>query len=70
MYKRQVVDRAPRIAGLFIATGMSGHGFGIGPGMGRILSDMIQGNDTGHDMSRFRQSRFSDGSTLQLGPAL
>ncbi|WP_296739858.1 FAD-binding oxidoreductase [Mesorhizobium sp.] len=65
-----VVDRAPRIAGLFIATGMSGHGFGIGPGMGRILSDMIQGNDTGHDMSRFRQSRFSDGSTLQLGPAL
>jgi glycine/D-amino acid oxidase-like deaminating enzyme len=28
-----VVDRAP-IPGLTIATGMSGHGFGIGPGMG------------------------------------
>lgn len=65
-----IVDRADKIPGLFIATGMSGHGFGIGPGMGRILSDLIQGNPVGHDLSRFRVDRFSDGSPISLGPAL
>lgn len=65
-----VVDRAQSIAGLFVATGMSGHGFGIGPGIGRVAADLIQGNDTGHNLHRFRLSRFSDGSTLRLGPAL
>lgn len=65
-----VVDRAPAIPGLIIATGMSGHGFGIGPGVGRVLSDLIQGNATGHDLNRFRLSRFTDGSRLRLGPAI
>ncbi|WP_027061472.1 NAD(P)/FAD-dependent oxidoreductase [Mesorhizobium loti] len=65
-----VVDRVTTIPGLVIATGMSGHGFGIGPGMGRILSDLIQGNEIGHNLHRFRQSRFSDGSPMQLGPSL
>lgn len=65
-----VVDRAAAIPGLFIATGMSGHGFGIGPGMGRVISDLIQGNLVGHDLTRFRLSRFSDGSPIRLGPAL
>lgn len=65
-----VVDRAQTIEGLLIATGMSGHGFGIGPGIGRIVADLIQGNAAGHDLSRFRLSRFSDGSPIRLGPAL
>jgi len=65
-----VVDHAAAIPGLVIATGMSGHGFGIGPGMGRILSDLIQGNETGHNLHRFRQSRFGDGSPIRLGPSL
>ncbi|MGV3549182.1 NAD(P)/FAD-dependent oxidoreductase [Rhizobium sp.] len=65
-----VVDRAATIGGLFIATGMSGHGFGIGPGMGRVLADIIQGNAVGHDLSRFRLARFNDGSPIRLGPAL
>jgi len=65
-----VVDRAAAIPGLFVATGMSGHGFGIGPGIGRILADLIQGNEAGHDLDRFRLSRFSDGSPIRLGPAL
>jgi glycine/D-amino acid oxidase-like deaminating enzyme len=65
-----IVDRAAAIPGLVVATGMSGHGFGIGPGMGRILSDLIQGNETGHNLHRFRQSRFSDGSPIRLGPSL
>ena len=42
----------------------------FGPGFGRIVADLIQGNAVGHDMGRFRLSRFSDGSALKLGPAL
>ncbi|MER9171618.1 FAD-binding oxidoreductase [Mesorhizobium australicum] len=65
-----IVDRAAAIPGLVIATGMSGHGFGIGPGMGRVVADLVQGNETGHNLHRFRQSRFSDGSSIRLGPSL
>jgi glycine/D-amino acid oxidase-like deaminating enzyme len=65
-----IVDRVAEIPGLVVATGMSGHGFGIGPGMGRVVSDLIQGNKIGHDLNRFRLSRFSDGSPIRLGPAL
>jgi glycine/D-amino acid oxidase-like deaminating enzyme len=65
-----VVDHAPGIPGLTIATGMSGHGFGIGPGMGRVLADLIRGRAPGHDLARFRLSRFSDGSKIDLGPSL
>ena len=64
-----VVDRAP-LPGLSICTGMCGHGFGIGPGFGRIMADLVSGGDVGHDLHRFRLGRFSDGSTLELGPDL
>lgn len=64
-----IVDHAP-IPGLTIATGMSGHGFGIGPGMGRVVADLVAGHATGHDLSRFRFSRFSDGSRIEPGPSL
>ncbi|MDP3195700.1 FAD-binding oxidoreductase [Tabrizicola sp.] len=64
-----IVDHAP-IPGLTIATGMSGHGFGIGPGMGRVVADLVMGRPTGHDLSRFRLSRFGDGSPIQPGPSL
>jgi glycine/D-amino acid oxidase-like deaminating enzyme len=59
---------APAPAGLFIGTGLSGHGFGIGPGVGRILADLIQGRPPGHDISRFRFERFADGSPIVPGP--
>ncbi len=62
------VCKAPAPGGLFIGTGMSGHGFGIGPGVGRILADLIQGHSPGHDLTRFRFDRFSDGSAIVPGP--
>lgn len=65
-----VVDRAPGLDGLVIATGMSGHGFGIGPGFGRILANLAGGKPAGHDLSRFRFSRFSDGSPVVPGPSI
>lgn len=63
-----VVDHCAQISGLTIGTGMSGHGFGIGPGMGRVLAALVTGGAVGHDLSRFRISRFTDGSAMRLGP--
>ncbi|MGY9056215.1 MAG: NAD(P)/FAD-dependent oxidoreductase [Alphaproteobacteria bacterium] len=57
-----------RIPGLFYATGLSGHGFGIGPAIGRITADMVLGRDSGYDLARFRTNRFSDGSAIVPGP--
>ncbi|MDQ2066999.1 FAD-binding oxidoreductase [Xinfangfangia sp. CPCC 101601] len=64
-----VLDHAP-IPGLTIATGLSGHGFGIGPGIGRVVADLVTGGPVGHDLSRFRFSRFNDGSKIAPGPSL
>lgn len=62
------ICETPSPGGLFLGTGMSGHGFGIGPAVGRVLSDLVQGRPTGHDLSRFRFNRFSDGSAIVPGP--
>lgn len=65
-----IVDHVPGIPGLTLATGMSGHGFGIGPGMGRVVADMVMGRDPGHDMRRFHYTRFTDGTPFERGPQL
>ena len=65
-----VMDQVPDQSGFFIASGFSGHGFGIGPAAGRIMADLVQGNEPGHDLSRFRLSRFTDGSQLYAGPTI
>lgn len=65
-----VLDHIPALPGLVLGTGLSGHGFGIGPAVGRVLADLVTGNDPGHDLSRFRFGRFSDGSRVTPGPAL
>ncbi len=65
-----VIDHVAAIPGLIIATGLSGHGFGIGPGLGRVVADLVMGRDTGHDLARFRLSRFTDGSKIAPGPTL
>lgn len=65
-----VIDEVPALPGLVVATGMSGHGFGIGPGVGRVVADLVAGRSPGHDLKRFRFSRFADGSKLEPGPAL
>jgi glycine/D-amino acid oxidase-like deaminating enzyme len=65
-----VIDHVPALPGLTLATGMSGHGFGIGPGVGRVVADLVTGRPPGHDLARFRFGRFSDGSPIRPGPAL
>lgn len=65
-----VMDEVAAFPGLFLATGFSGHGFGIGPGAGRVMADLVTGDPCPHDLTRFRFSRFSDGSVMVPGPGL
>ena len=58
----------PMCKGLYMATGLSGHGFGIGPAIGRIMADLVRGRHPGHDLNRFRATRFFDGSEIVPGP--
>lgn len=52
-----IVDHT-RISGLTVATGMSGHGFGIGPGMGRVVADLVDDRKPAHAMEAFALTRF------------
>ncbi|CAM5763017.1 D-amino-acid oxidase [Labrys miyagiensis] len=57
-----VISPVDALPGLVIATGFSGHGFGIGPGAGRLVADIVTGAKPIVDPHEFRFSRFSDGS--------
>jgi glycine/D-amino acid oxidase-like deaminating enzyme len=54
-----VIDQVERIPGFFIATGFSGHGFGIGPGAGRLMADLVSGAAPVVDPAPFRLARFA-----------
>jgi glycine/D-amino acid oxidase-like deaminating enzyme len=54
-----VIDQVKRIPGFFIATGFSGHGFGIGPGAGRLMADLVAGDRPVVDPAPFRLERFA-----------
>lgn len=62
-----VISPAEGIEGFYIATGFSGHGFGIGPGAGRAIADLVVGAPGGMDLAGFRLSRFFDGTPIR-GP--
>ena len=57
-----VIDLLDRPAGLVIATGFSGHGFGMGPIVGRVVTELVVDGNSSFDLSAFRLSRFADGS--------
>ncbi len=63
-----VISAVDRLPGFFIATGFSGHGFGIGPGAGRLVADMVTGGPAIVDPTPFRLSRFTDGSNPRPHP--
>lgn len=61
-----VIEASDRIPGFHIATGFSGHGFGIGPGAGKACAAMLTGRDSGIDLTPFRLSRYFDGSPIRI----
>jgi glycine/D-amino acid oxidase-like deaminating enzyme len=62
-----VISGVEAVPGFFIATGFSGHGFGIGPGAGKLMADLVTGARPVVDPKDFRFSRFSDGSRIKVG---
>ena len=63
-----VISGVDSIPGFYIATGFSGHGFGIGPGAGRLVADLVTGEAPVVDPTEFRLSRFTDGSRVRPDP--
>lgn len=60
-----VISVAPTLPGLFLATGFSGHGFGIAPAAGHLMADLVSGAKPIVDPSAFRLTRFSEGEKIQ-----
>jgi glycine/D-amino acid oxidase-like deaminating enzyme len=56
------ISPLPKIEGLFLASGFSGHGFGLGPGAGKLMAQMVMGESPCVDPAPFRYARFFDGS--------
>ncbi len=54
-----VISPVATLPGFFIATGFSGHGFGIGPAAGRLMADLVTGATPIVDPAPFRLSRFA-----------
>lgn len=54
-----VISPVETLPGFFLASGFSGHGFGIGPSAGALMADLVQGNTPGLDPRAFRLARFT-----------
>lgn len=54
-----VIGEVASLPGFIIASGFSGHGFGIGPGAGKAVADLATGMTPSIDMKPFRIDRFA-----------
>ena len=52
-----VISPVEQLPGFFLSAGFSGHGFGIGPGAGRLAAELVMGGPTSVDPAPFRFSR-------------
>jgi glycine/D-amino acid oxidase-like deaminating enzyme len=57
-----VIDKIDSIPGLHLASGFSGHGFGLGPGAGKLMAEIVTSEKPCVDPQPFRFARFSDGT--------
>jgi glycine/D-amino acid oxidase-like deaminating enzyme len=57
-----VISEVPALPGFFIASGFSGHGFGIGPGAGHLMADLVMGKTPIVDPAPYRYQRFANAS--------
>lgn len=56
-----VISAVDQVPGLVVATGFSGHGFGVGPAAGRLAAELATNAVPVVDPRDFRLSRFTDG---------
>jgi glycine/D-amino acid oxidase-like deaminating enzyme len=61
-----VISGVDTVPGLFIGTGFSGHGFGIGPAAGKLMADLVTNDTPLVDPHPFRLNRFSDGTRIVI----
>jgi len=57
-----VLGNVEKPKGLMIATGLSGHGFAMGPIIGKQMAELAADGKTTHDIHGFRFSRFAEGA--------
>lgn len=57
-----VIDTESGVPGLTVAAGFSGHGFGIGPGAGHLVADLLLGRTPIAEVAHYRLSRFARAS--------
>ncbi len=55
-----VIGAVDAVPGFHLASGFSGHGFGIGPGAGRLMADLVTGAPPIVDPAPFRFARFTE----------
>lgn len=60
-----VISPLKQLQGLFISAGFSAHGFGIGPGAGRLAADLVNGDTPIVDPTPFAYERFFAGQELK-----
>ncbi|RQS14532.1 FAD-binding oxidoreductase [Burkholderia sp. Bp9002] len=60
-----VIDAPGTPAGLAIATGFCGHGFAMGPIVGRLLAEWVDTGAPSLDLAAFRARRFVDGTMVR-----
>ncbi len=65
-----IIDVIDELPGFHVASGFSGHGFGIGPGAGKAIAGMLTATDVGIDLSELRLKRFFDGSPIRPQSAI
>ncbi|REG51761.1 glycine/D-amino acid oxidase-like deaminating enzyme [Paraburkholderia sp. BL6669N2] len=61
-----VISGVDAVPGLFIGTGFSGHGFGIGPAAGQLMADLVTNDTPLVNPHAFRLNRFSDGTKIVI----
>jgi glycine/D-amino acid oxidase-like deaminating enzyme len=59
-----VMSAVDKLPGIFLATGFSGHGFGIGSGAGRLAADIVTGDAPIVDPTPYHYSGLVDGTYL------
>ncbi len=57
-----VISPLEILRGLYLASGFSGHGFGLGPGAGKLMAQLVVGEKPCVDPAPFRYIRYFDGS--------
>jgi glycine/D-amino acid oxidase-like deaminating enzyme len=61
-----VIGPVLSLPGFYLASGFSGHGFGIGPAAGQLMADIVTGTRPLIDPTPLRFERFTDGSPIVL----